>query len=139
MQIPKKVQASLISRFKIMAGDGHRHQAHAAGRPDLGDGIDGRQYDFRVSTLPSVYGEKIVLRILDKSSISVGLHKLGLLPETLEKFERHDLQDLRDNTGHGPDGQREIDYAVFGPFQAELGREEHSHHRGPGGIRGARA
>ncbi|HOP81400.1 MAG TPA: GspE/PulE family protein, partial [Armatimonadota bacterium] len=43
--------------------------------------------DFRVSTLPSVYGEKIVLRVLDKSSISIGLNKLGLLPETMERFE----------------------------------------------------
>jgi len=86
MQVPKKVQASLISRFKIMAEmDIATKRAPQDGR--IGAVIDGRQFDFRVSTLPSVFGEKIVLRILDKSSISIGLHKLGLLPETLERFE----------------------------------------------------
>lgn len=86
MQVPKKVQASLTSRFKIMAEmDIATKRSPQDGRISLS--IDGRQYDFRVSTLPSVFGEKIVLRILDKSSISIGLHKLGLLPETLEKFE----------------------------------------------------
>ncbi len=86
MQVPKKVQASLISRIKIMS------EMDIATKRTPQDGrisaiIDGRQYDFRVSTLPSVHGEKIVLRILDKSAISIGLHKLGLLPETLERFE----------------------------------------------------
>lgn len=86
MVVPKKVQASLVSRFKIMAEmDIATKRSPQDGR--IGATIDGRQYDFRVSTLPSVYGEKIVLRILDKSAISIGLHKLGLLPETLEKFE----------------------------------------------------
>ena len=86
MRVPKKVQASLISRFKIMAEmDIATKRSPQDGR--IGATIDGRQFDFRVSTLPSVYGEKIVLRILDKSSVSVGLHKLGMLPETMEKFE----------------------------------------------------
>ena len=86
MALPKKVQPSLISRVKIMA------EMDIATKRSPQDGrisavIDGRQYDFRVSTLPSIFGEKVVLRILDKSAISIGLHKLGLLPETLEKFE----------------------------------------------------
>lgn len=86
MRVPKKVQASLISRIKIMAEmDIATKRAPQDGR--IGAMIDGRQFDFRVSTLPSVFGEKIVMRILDKSSVSVGLHKLGMLPETLEKFE----------------------------------------------------
>jgi len=86
MRIPKKVQASLISRFKIMAEmDIATKRSPQDGR--IGAVIDGRQFDFRVSTLPSVFGEKIVLRILDKSAISIGLHKLGMLPETMERFE----------------------------------------------------
>lgn len=86
MKFPKKVQSSLISRIKIMAEmDIATKRAPQDGR--IGAVIDGKQYDFRVSTLPSVFGEKIVLRILDKSSVSVGLHKLGLLPETHERFE----------------------------------------------------
>jgi|YNPNPStandDraft_1061719.scaffolds.fasta_scaffold00003_75 type IV pilus assembly protein PilB len=86
MQIPKKVQPSLTSRFKIMSEmDIATKRTPQDGR--ISATIDNKQYDFRVSTLPSVHGEKIVLRILDKSAISIGLHKLGLLPETLEKFE----------------------------------------------------
>ena len=86
MKVPKKVQASLTSRFKIMAEmDIATKRTPQDGR--IGATIDGKQFDFRVSTLPSVYGEKIVLRVLDKSSVSVGLHKLGMLPETLERFE----------------------------------------------------
>jgi len=86
MRIPKKVQASLISRVKIMAEmDIATKRTPQDGR--IGAMVDGRQFDFRVSTLPSLFGEKIVMRILDKSSVSVGLHKLGMLPETLEKFE----------------------------------------------------
>ena len=86
MHVPKKVQASLISRVKIMAEmDIATKRSPQDGR--IGAVIDGRQFDFRVSTLPSVHGEKVVLRILDKSAISIGLHKLGLLPETLERFE----------------------------------------------------
>jgi len=86
MAVPKKIQASLLSRFKIMSDmDIAEKRAPQDGR--ISAMIDGKQYDFRVSTLPSTYGEKIVLRILDKSAISIGLNRLGLLPETLEKFE----------------------------------------------------
>ncbi|MDO8683049.1 MAG: type II secretion system ATPase GspE [Armatimonadota bacterium] len=86
LSVPKKIQASLISRIKIMADmDIAEKRAPQDGR--IGAMIDGRQIDFRVSTLPNVHGEKIVLRILDKSSICVGLNSLGLLPHTLEIFE----------------------------------------------------
>lgn len=86
MSVPKKAQASLLSRVKIMSEmDIAEKRAPQDGR--ISAIIDERQFDFRVSTLPSVFGEKIVLRILDKSAISIGLNRLGLLPETLEKFE----------------------------------------------------
>ncbi len=84
--VPKKAQASLISRIKIMAEmDIAEKRAPQDGR--ISAMVDGKQYDFRVSTLPSVYGEKVVLRVLDKSSIMIGLNKLGFLPQTLEMFE----------------------------------------------------
>jgi type IV pilus assembly protein PilB len=84
--LPRKVQASLISRVKIMASmDIAEKRAPQDGRISLI--IDGKQWDFRVSTLPNVFGEKVVLRILDKSAISVGLHRLGIMPKTLEQFE----------------------------------------------------
>lgn len=86
MQLPKKVQQSLVSRVKIMASmDIAEKRAPQDGRISLM--IEGKQWDFRVSTLPSVFGEKVVLRVLDKSAIGVGLHRLGIMPKTLEQFE----------------------------------------------------
>jgi len=86
MTLPKKAQASITSRIKIMADmDISEKRAPQDGR--ISATIEGRPYDFRVSTLPAVLGEKIVMRVLDKSNISVGLHKLGLLPYTFEMFE----------------------------------------------------
>jgi len=86
MIVPKKAQASLTSRIKIMADlDIAEKRVPQDGRISVV--IDGRPYDLRVSTLPAVFGEKIVMRVLDKSSITVGLHKLGLLPHTFEMFE----------------------------------------------------
>jgi type IV pilus assembly protein PilB len=84
--VPRKAQASLISRIKIMADmDIAEKRAPQDGR--ISALVDGKQFDFRVSTLPSIYGEKIVLRVLDKSSVMIGLNKLGFLPKTQEMFE----------------------------------------------------
>ncbi len=86
MTLPKKAQASITSRIKIMADmDISEKRAPQDGR--ISATIEGRPYDFRVSTLPAVFGEKIVMRVLDKANISVGLNKLGLLPYTYEMFE----------------------------------------------------
>lgn len=86
MIVPRRAQSSLISRLKIMSEmDIAEKRAPQDGR--ISATVDGRQYDFRVSTLPSVYGEKVVLRILDKSSIMVGLNKLGFLTQTRDLFE----------------------------------------------------
>ncbi len=86
LTIPKNAQSALISRIKIMADmDIAEKRVPQDGR--ISAMIEGKQFDFRVSTLPCVFGEKIVMRILDKSNISVGLHKLGLLPHTFEMFE----------------------------------------------------
>ena len=86
MTLPKKAQASITSRIKIMADmDISEKRAPQDGR--ISATVEGRPYDFRVSTLPAVFGEKIVMRVLDKSNISVGLNKLGLLPYTYEMFE----------------------------------------------------
>jgi type IV pilus assembly protein PilB len=84
--IPKQYQASLISRLKIMANmDISQKRIPQDGR--VSTRYDGKEYDFRVSTLPGVFGEKVVLRILDKSALNLGLNRLGMLPATLEKFE----------------------------------------------------
>ena len=86
MVLPKKVQAQLISRFKIMADmDIAQKRAPQDGR--ITRNVGGKQFDFRVSTLPGFHGEKVVLRVLDKMSLSLGLAKLGFLPTMMEQFE----------------------------------------------------
>ncbi|HET6351951.1 MAG TPA: ATPase, T2SS/T4P/T4SS family [Coriobacteriia bacterium] len=86
MRSPKSSQQSLISRFKIMAemdiADSRRPQdGHCAVT------VGAHRVDFRVSTLPTVYGERVVLRILRKDSILLQLSDLGFLPSALERFE----------------------------------------------------
>ncbi|MBE9177039.1 type II/IV secretion system protein [Oculatella sp. LEGE 06141] len=80
--LPKKIVPSVTARFKIIAS------LDIAERRQPQDGrirriFDGRKVDFRVSTLPSRYGEKVVLRILDNSATQLGLDKLIADPETL--------------------------------------------------------
>ncbi|MDH7570725.1 MAG: ATPase, T2SS/T4P/T4SS family [Armatimonadota bacterium] len=87
MQVPRDLHAALISRIKIMAElDIAKRMAPQDGR--IGLVVQGKSYDFRVSSLPGVLGEKIVMRILDKSSTQVGLEKLGFSPEVRERFEK---------------------------------------------------
>jgi type IV pilus assembly protein PilB len=81
--LPRKIVAAVISRFKIIA------ELDIAERRQPQDGrirrlFQGRKVDFRVSTLPSRFGEKVVLRILDNSSTQLGLDKLITDPESLE-------------------------------------------------------
>ncbi len=83
---PKTIQPGIISRFKIMANmDIAEKRVPQDGRISLK--FEGRKIDFRASSLPTVYGEKIVLRILDKSKALMPLEKLGFSAENLKKFE----------------------------------------------------
>lgn len=85
MRLPKKVVPALTSRMKIMSNmDIAEKRAPQDNR--ISSVVNGKPYDFRVSTLPTVYGEKIVMRILDKGGINVGLEKLGFLPENLNRI-----------------------------------------------------
>ncbi|MFN8221508.1 MAG: GspE/PulE family protein [Fimbriimonadales bacterium] len=86
MHLPRKVIAPLTSRFKIMS-DMDIAEKRAPQDNRVSATINGKEYDFRVSTLPLVHGEKIVLRILDKGGINVGLSKLGFLPQNMKMVE----------------------------------------------------
>lgn len=86
MKLPRKVSNALSSRFKIIANmDIAEKRAPQDNR--ISATVNGKDYDFRVSTLPVVYGEKIVMRVLDKGGINVGLAKLGFLPHNLKGLE----------------------------------------------------
>lgn len=86
MKLPRKVVAPLASRIKIMS-DMDIAEKRTPQDNRISAVIGGREYDFRVSTLPVVYGEKIVMRVLDKGGIKVGLSKLGFLPQNLKSIE----------------------------------------------------
>ena len=87
MRPPKNIQAGIISRLKIMA------DINIAERRVPQDGrisaqIGPRSVDLRVATLPTVFGEKVVMRILDKSTALLRLDDLGFLPANRERFEQ---------------------------------------------------
>ncbi len=83
---PKELQAALISRIKVLAKlDIAEQRLPQDGRIKLHFG--GREIDFRVSTIPVVDGERVVLRILDKSNIVLGLSQLGMPALLYHRFE----------------------------------------------------
>ncbi len=87
MRSPKQVQAGLVSRLKIMA-DLNIAEKRLPQDGRVSAAIGGRQVDLRVATLPTVYGEKIVMRILDKGTALLDLKDLGFLPESQARYEK---------------------------------------------------
>ncbi len=86
MRSPKNVQAGLISRLKVMADINiAERRVPQDGRISLT--VGGKSVDLRVATLPTVYGEKVVIRVLDKSSVLLRLEDLGFLEEAYKSFE----------------------------------------------------
>jgi type IV pilus assembly protein PilB len=91
MTPPQKYKDAITSRLKIMSKlDISEKRLPQDGRIMLKMNIGGRkrQLDFRVSTLPTLWGEKIVLRLLDKENLRLDMTKLGFEPESLVKFEK---------------------------------------------------
>ncbi len=91
MSPPLKLKDAITSRLKIMSKlDISEKRLPQDGRIMLKMNIGGRkkQLDFRVSTLPTLWGEKIVLRLLDKENLRLDMTKLGFEPESLVKFEK---------------------------------------------------
>ena len=87
MRPPKRMHAALISRLKILG------EMNIAERRLPQDGrikitIAGRQIDVRVSILPTVFGERAVMRILDKGTAMLGLEELGVAPEVLARYRK---------------------------------------------------
>ncbi|MEO0113130.1 MAG: GspE/PulE family protein, partial [candidate division WOR-3 bacterium] len=84
-EVAKNMHAAVISRIKILA----RLNIADKLRPQDGQfqmNVDGKKVDFRVSTFPTFWGECAVLRLLDRSSVVIGLSELGFSPENLIKF-----------------------------------------------------
>jgi len=87
MRPPIKLKNAITSRLKIMSElDIAERRLPQDGRIKLRVGR-GREMDFRVSVLPCLFGEKVVLRLLDKSNLQLDMTKLGFEPEPLSKFK----------------------------------------------------
>jgi general secretion pathway protein E len=85
--LPKRVQPAVVSRIKIMS------RLNIAERRLPQDGriklrVSGRDIDLRISTIPTIYGESIVMRILDRGSALIILEHLGFPEKTLEKYKK---------------------------------------------------
>lgn len=103
MRAPKNIQNGIISRLKIMA------DINIAERRIPQDGrvsatIAGRAVDLRVATLPTVHGEKVVMRILDKSTALLQLTDLGFLPDNMRRYEQSFLRPYGTILVTGPTG-----------------------------------
>jgi len=87
MHSPKSIQGGLISRLKVMADlNIAEKRVPQDGRVSMR--VNTKTLDLRLATLPTVYGEKVVIRILDKSNALLKLSELGFLRESYERFER---------------------------------------------------
>jgi type IV pilus assembly protein PilB len=91
---PAHMKAAMASRFKVMAGL-KIEEKRLPQDGQISVTIEGKPIDFRINTLPTWHGEKVVLRILDKSSLQVDMTKLG--------FEQDDLRRFKDSI-HKPYG-----------------------------------
>jgi type IV pilus assembly protein PilB len=84
---PKNIQGGLISRLKVMA-DLNIAEKRIPQDGRISMKVGGKQLDLRVATLPTVHGEKVVIRVLDKSSALLKLEDLGFLETSYEQFAR---------------------------------------------------
>ena len=85
MMPPKRLQAAITSRIKIMSGmDISIKRNPQDGRFKLR--VENRDFDVRISTIPTIYGEKVVMRLLDQNSIKMGLPEAGFGDDTYKKF-----------------------------------------------------
>jgi type IV pilus assembly protein PilB len=86
MSVPQKLQGGVIARLKILGNlDIAERRLPQDGRFSVRSG--GQKVDLRVASLPTVFGEKVVLRLLDTSSVEANLKKLGFAGRDLERFE----------------------------------------------------
>ena len=86
MRSPRNIHSGLVSRLKVM-GDMNIAEKRVPQDGRVGLKVSGRSVDLRLATLPTVFGEKVVIRILDKESVLLKLEQLGFLEDSYKRFE----------------------------------------------------
>ncbi len=117
---PREYQSQIITRLKVMAQlDIAEQRLPQDGRLKLK--IGARSIDFRMSTLPIVYGERIVLRILDKSNVLLGLDRIGIPQELLQTLRKqiHSPEGIILVTGPTGSGKTTTLYSAISELNAE--------------------
>ena len=131
---PKHLALPVISRIKVMANlNISERRLPQDGRISLP--IGNRQIDLRVSTLPTQFGESVVLRVLDRSAVNLDLESLGL-PKYIFDYVNEAIQ--RPNgifDRHRPDRLRQDHHALFLPAPGQHHRLQAADRRGSGRIR----
>ena len=85
MSVPPKLQSGVVARLKILANlDIAERRIPQDGRFSVK--LDAKKVDLRVASLPTIFGEEVVLRLLDTSSLQTGLSELGFAPRDLERY-----------------------------------------------------
>ena len=86
MRSPRNIHSGLVSRLKVM-GDMNIAEKRVPQDGRVGLKVSGRSVDLRLATLPTVFGEKVVIRILDKESVLLKLEQLGFIEDAYKRFE----------------------------------------------------
>ncbi len=111
---PKQIQSGVISRLKIMSDiDIAERRKPQDGRMSVVH--QGRKIDLRVATLPTVWGEKVVMRILDNSTASLDLRELSFLEENLAAYSEAYNKPYGMILVTGPTGSGKVDHACTRP------------------------
>ena len=130
MRSPKNIQAGLISRLKVMA-DINIAERRIPQDGRVGLTVGGKSVDLRMATLPTVYGEKVVIRILDKSAVLLKLEELGFLDTSFKRYQVAFTKPCRSHPGDRPDQVREVHHPVRHAQHREQAGQEHHHRRRP--------
>lgn len=120
LTVPKELQNSVISRMKIMSGmDIAERRIPQDGRFNVQ--VKQKDIDLRVSTLPTIYGEKIVARLLDKSAGQLTVENIGLQGEDLEKYNKmiHSHSGVVLIVGPTGSGKSSTMYTMIGELNTE--------------------
>jgi type IV pilus assembly protein PilB len=141
MNPPQRLRDAITSRIKVLAKlDIAEKRLPQDGRIRLKARIEGRmrELDFRVSVLPTMHGEKVVMRLLDKEQLRLDMTKLGFEKSSLKKFEDNILKPYGMVLVTGPTGSGKTN-TLYSALQRVNVGDQHHHCRGPGRVQMAGA